>query len=209
MLLSSRWSMPQRLSHSKSLHLEKTDMSRFSVFCIRLRLRTLTAVLAGFAAMAASTAHANTDGLTLQGEGTLRWFGLKVYEARFFASRQVAEQRLFETPFALELTYARDFSGTSIAQTSADEIKKLGTAHPSQHQRWLVEMQKLFPSVKSGDRLRGVHEPGRGTSFFHNDKPIGVIADPEFSRAFFSIWLDPKTVKPDLRRQLLGLASKN
>lgn len=182
---------------------------RWAQWGIRLRSRALATVFAAFAAWAAGAAHANTDGLTLQGEGTLRWFGLKVYEARLFAPRQITEQRLFETPFALELTYARDFSGASIAQTSMDEIKKLNAATSPQHQRWIAEMQKLFPSVKSGDRLRGVHEPGRGASFFHNDKPIGVIADPEFSRAFFSIWLDPKTVKPDLRRQLLGLASKH
>lgn len=189
-------------------------MKRLNVFCTRtyaaLGARVKTQWLAAALVMLASgIAQANTDGLLLQGEGTLRWFGFKIYDARFFAARPVNVQQIFDTPFALELSYARDFSGASIAETSADEIKRLNGANAAQQQRWLSAMQKIFPNVKSGDRLRGVYEPGRGASFFHNNQPVGVIAEPEFARAFFSIWLDPKTVKPDLRRQLLGLADKN
>jgi ribosomal protein L10 len=33
---------------------------------------------------------------------------------------------------------------------------------------------------------------------------LGTIDDPEFSRFFFGIWLDPRTQKPDLRSALLG-----
>jgi hypothetical protein len=161
------------------------------------------------AALAHGMVHANADGLALQGEGTLRWFGFKIYDARLFAAKPVTEQRLFESAFALELTYARDFSGKSIAQTSIDEIKKFTPGAPGQHERWLAAMQAIFPDVKAGDQLRGMHDPGRGATFLFNGKPVGMVADPEFSRAFFSIWLDPQTVKPDLRRQLLGMAGKN
>jgi len=34
--------------------------------------------------------------------------------------------------------------------------------------------------------------------------PIGTIEDPEFARASFAIWFDPRTSEPVLRRQLLG-----
>jgi len=34
---------------------------------------------------------------------------------------------------------------------------------------------------------------------------IGEIPDAAFSRAFFSIWLDPRTAEPGLRAALLGL----
>lgn len=189
-------------------------MKRIKVFCahryawLSRQLRSGVLVPLGIA-LTASAALANTDGLALQGEGTLRWFGFKIYEARLFAAKPVHGQQVLDTAFALELTYARDFSGASIAETSADEIKRLNAASAAQHQRWLAAMQKLFPNVKSGDRIRGVHEPGRGASFFYNGQPIGTVADPEFSRAFFSIWLDPKTVTPDLRRQLLGLTGSN
>ncbi|MEY2681970.1 MAG: hypothetical protein RIQ66_531, partial [Pseudomonadota bacterium] len=108
-------------------------------------------------------------------------------------------------PFALELTYARDFNGSSIAERSIDEIKRLGIGSAEQHQAWRSRMQAIFPNVRSGDRIRGIHRPGSGASFTLNDKPIGSIDDAEFARAFFAIWLDPKTSEPSLRKELLGL----
>lgn len=154
----------------------------------------------------AQQAIANIEGLALHGSGTLHWFGIKIYEARLFAPGQLDPAQLPNNPFALELTYARDFSGTSIADRSSDEIKRLGFGSAEKRQNWQQRMQALFPDVKAGDRIRGVHRPGAGVSFFHNDKPIGAIEDVEFARAFFAIWLDPRTAKPSLRRELLGLA---
>lgn len=159
--------------------------------------------------MAASTAGAaiaSNDPLRLHGEGSLRWLGLKIYEARLFAPQQFAPQQSLQAPFALELTYARTFAGDKIAQVSIDEIKRLGIGGKGQHEQWLAQMKALFPTVTPGDRLRGVHQPGIGAEFFFNDRPIGAIRDPAFSNAFFSIWLDPNTAEPGLRRLLLGLA---
>ncbi len=152
-------------------------------------------------------AMANTDAFQLQGEGTLRWFGLKIYDARLFSSDRLAPERALQQPFALELTYARDFSGLKIAETSLDEIRKLTGAPDDRTDQWFAHMQRIFPSVKAGDRLRGVYEPGRAAHFYFNNQFIGSIQDAEFARAFFSIWLDPRTTKPDLRSQLLGRAS--
>jgi hypothetical protein len=33
---------------------------------------------------------------------------------------------------------------------------------------------------------------------------LGTIDDPVFARAFFAIWLDPRTREPQLRNRLLG-----
>jgi hypothetical protein len=169
---------------------------------------TIEKFIAGIAlaVCAASAALASTDPLRLHGEGSLRWFGLKIYEARLFAPQQFAPQQTFQAPFALELTYSRTFAGEKIAQVSIDEIKRLGIGNKAQHEQWLAQMKGLFPSVAPGDRLRGVHQPGQGAEFFFNDRPIGMVKDPAFSSAFFSIWLDPKTAEPGLRRSLLGLA---
>jgi hypothetical protein len=65
-------------------------------------------------------------------------------------------------------------------------------------------MRALFPDVAAGDTLAGEHLPGRGARFFRNGQALGEIADAEFSRAFFSIWLDARTSAPELRAALLG-----
>ena len=49
-----------------------------------------------------------------------------------------------------------------------------------------------------------MYRPGKGAEFFYRDASIGTIEDPQFARAFFSIWLDPRTSAPDLRAALLG-----
>jgi len=49
----------------------------------------------------------------------------------------------------------------------------------------------------------GVSLPGRGAAFFHDGRPVGEVADPEFARAFFAIWLDARTRAPELRARLL------
>lgn len=156
--------------------------------------------LAALALLTALAAHANAD-LQRLGEGTLRWFGLKVYDATLWAAGGVAD---FSAPLRLELRYARALSGAAIAERSDEEIAQLGYGTPQQRASWLHAMQRLFPDVAAGDALAGEHLPGRGARFTRNGRPLGEIADPAFSRAFFSIWLDPRTRAPALRAQLLG-----
>jgi hypothetical protein len=67
-------------------------------------------------------------------------------------------------------------------------------------------MQRIFPDIKTGDRLTGRHHPGQGASFFHNGRSIGRIDDPEFASRFFGIWLSPTTSQPEMRITLLGLS---
>ena len=67
-----------------------------------------------------------------------------------------------------------------------------------------VSVAAAVADVVEGSTLTGLHLPGVGARFFHDGKPLGAIADPEFSRAFFSIWLAPSTSAPDLRAALLG-----
>ena len=65
-------------------------------------------------------------------------------------------------------------------------------------------MRAIFPDVKKGDRITGVHLPPGTVRYFFNGRPIGDIADPEFARAFFGIWLDPRTSRRDFRSKLLN-----
>jgi len=152
------------------------------------------------AVLPASVASLAPD-LRPQGGGELRWFGLPIYKGYLWSD---APEFSPARPFALDLTYKRSLDGEKIAERSVEEIAKLGYGSAEQRARWGDEMRRIFPDVKRGDRLIGVSLPGRGAQFFHNGRPIGTIDDPAFARAFFGIWLDPKTSRPDFRRLLLG-----
>jgi hypothetical protein len=55
--------------------------------------------------------------------------------------------------------------------------------------------------------LAGVQAASGPAQFFHNGRPIGSIANVRLKRAFFAIWLDPRTSAPDLRNRLIGTTS--
>ncbi|MCI4428238.1 MAG: chalcone isomerase family protein [Burkholderiales bacterium] len=145
--------------------------------------------------------------LRLLGRGTLRFFGLMVYEARLWAAADFVAGRFDAHAFALELIYARKLEGAAIAQRSIVEMRRSGSVTDSQAQAWLEEMARAFPDIKPGDRLTGVHTPGAATRFFFNGKLTTAVADSQFARSFFGIWLAAGTSEPGLRQQLIGQGS--
>lgn len=140
----------------------------------------------------------------LAGQGSFRWFGLKIYDAQLWVGPEGydANQPLAEK-FALDLHYARALEGRKIAEASEAQIAKLGIGTPEQRKGWLKEMIQLFPDVSDGTHLTGIYLPQQGTSFYLDGKQIGTIKDEDFSLAFFSIWLAPETSEPKLRNALL------
>ena len=136
-----------------------------------------------------------------QGGGEVRFLGFPVYDGWYWASDHAWT---LAAPFALDLHYHRTLSGAAIAQRSVDEMARLGTATPAELARWGDPMRGIFPDVAAGDRLTGVFLPPGIVRFFGNGRPIGEIDDPGFARAFFGIWLDPRTSRADFRAKLLG-----
>ncbi|WP_161866657.1 chalcone isomerase family protein [Pseudomonas yangonensis] len=140
----------------------------------------------------------------LVGSGDFSWFGFSVYNAKLWSpSRQVD----FTQPFALELTYRRSISRETLVDTSLDEIRRINGQPLDREQQddWTQQMRQAFVDVSDGTRITGVFLPEQGCRFYVDGKLQHVIDDPEFARAFFSIWLDPQTRSPKLRTALLGL----
>ncbi|WP_382322304.1 chalcone isomerase family protein [Hydrogenophaga sp. UC242_50] len=140
---------------------------------------------------------------TLSGSARLRYWGFDVYDARLYVAPGFDIQRFEVQRFGLELSYLRGFKGADIAERSIEEMKGLARLDPAQAQRWQAAMSALFPEVRRGDRLTGVHVPGSGARFYVNGQWLGEIADDAFSRRFFGIWLSPRTSQPRLREALI------
>ena len=141
---------------------------------------------------------------TLLGQGQMRFFGLRIYDARLWASPQFAAADFGAHPLALELTYHRTFTGAAIAQRSIDEIERQGELTPAQAQRWQKALVALLPDVQPGDRLTGLYQPGQGMRLWRDQQALGAIDDAELARRFFGIWLSPRTSEPGLRSALLA-----
>lgn len=153
--------------------------------------------------------HPQLPGSRLQGEATLRYFGLRVYHARLWTRPDFRPAAVSEQPLVLELEYLRDLKGSAIAERSLQEMRRAGNFTEAQGQRWLADMQRIFTDVKAGDRLSGQHLPGAGVRFWLNGRLVGQVDDAQFAQLFLGIWLAPTTSEPDLRIALLGQSDNN
>lgn len=142
----------------------------------------------------------------LQGAGVLRFFGLRVYEARLWTTPGFVAEDYARQPFALELIYDRRLEGKAIAERSVAEMRRVGSFDEAQAKRWLALMVKAFPDVAASDRLLGLHDGQGDVSFFHNGKLTAQVVDADYARLFFGIWLARPSSAPALREALLGPA---
>lgn len=141
------------------------------------------------------------------GSGTLRWFGLSIYNATLWSGPQGLDaSTLGSQQLALRLRYDRSIRGVELADTSTRLMR--GDASPSRVARWRRQMRALFPDVRAGDTLCGVYLPhgaaGPTTEFLAAGRLLGRIDGEDFARAFFGIWLGADTTHAGLRRQLLA-----
>ena len=143
----------------------------------------------------------------LKGQASMRWFGLLLYEARLWTADSFDSKIWTEQSFGLELIYARSFEGARIAQTSLELMQAQHGKLAERDRQWLSWMEQSFPNIEAKDRLLGLHRSGQTVCrFIHNRKPRFEVPDAAFARAFFGIWLDPRTTEPALRRRLIGEA---
>jgi hypothetical protein len=171
------------------------------LFCLML------CVLPVYAASDAAPSYVQHEltGARLSGQGSFRWFGLKIYDAALWVEgNEHKADSLTSAKFVLDLGYARALYGDRIAQSSISEISQLGFGTAGQRAVWLEKMKSLFPDVHAGTHISGVYLPSQGARFYLDSKLLGEIDDPEFARAFFAIWLDPRTSAAELRSQLLS-----
>jgi hypothetical protein len=144
------------------------------------------------------------DGMDLVGEARMQALFWKVYDARLYAPGGMWSEK---PPFALSLTYLRDLQGDKIAERSIQEIRKQGFTDELTLARWFEELMRIIPDVSDQNEIVGLADDNAHTQFYLDGELIGEIRDPDFTRAFFSIWLGEETSEPEFRNKLLGESS--
>lgn len=143
----------------------------------------------------------------LLGQTRLTVWGFKIYDVRLWGQPGFSAKGYASQPLALEMAYLRDVAAADIAERSLKEMGRSASLSAAQARQWTADMLRVFPNVKAGDRILGLHRPGTGASFWVNGERGGEIADAEFARLFFGIWLSPQTSEPAMRAALLGSAA--
>ncbi|WP_422377634.1 chalcone isomerase family protein [Roseibium sp.] len=156
-------------------------------------------VLADLGAAARSVPSAQ-----LVGKGRMTYLGFKVFDAELYAPGGTYSA---SSPFALKLTYLRNFKGAAIAESSVKEMRRQGAVSKGQLASWEKQMQAIFPNVSKGQSITGVRTSSGSTVFYIGNRKLGTINDPAFTRKFFAIWLGNNTRNPQLRARLVGAGS--
>lgn len=142
--------------------------------------------------------------LTTVGEGSYRYLFWQLYDARLATKDGIFTDYQQSSPVLLELTYKRAISRQQFIDATIEQWQKLQQSSPEQHQQWAEQLQALWSDVRKGDRLASLLQADGSVVFYFNGDKTGRISDPDFSSAFFNIWLHPDTTAPTLRLKLLA-----
>lgn len=134
------------------------------------------------------------------GDGTYRKLGFTVYHATLWAPGGKYDKN---TPYLLQLRYARNISQKMLSDTVIDNIRKQEVADDETFSHWQEMLQQMLPAINKGDEIVGVSIPGRDSIIYLNGTEFVRIEDRAFSDAFFDIWLGPKADET-LQAQLMG-----
>jgi hypothetical protein len=138
------------------------------------------------------------------GGGELKWLGLRIYDASLWTSTGRYSGLGGRDTVALSLWYQRAFKRDELLGITETAWRKLGQPHAPQRELWLAELRRAWSDVAPGQNVTTVVVPGGPTRFYDQRGRFAQVDDPAFGPAFLAIWLDPRSVVRDLRRQLLG-----
>lgn len=163
-----------------------------------LGLSALALSLSAYANPSVNSAELLTNRAQIQGQGRMTYWGFDLYDAKLLQLNHPQGASV-----ALKIDYLKSFKSENLREQTIKEMKQLGVSSV-QRDKWSVELKDIFPDVKPGHSITAIYQPKVGTIFLHNEKYVGKVSGDEFSKAFFAIWLDPRTSAPQLRSQLLS-----
>ena len=140
------------------------------------------------------------NNLIIKGTYRYTYWGLNIYQATLFMDKKCQYPNC---DFTLQLHYKRAFGGKAIVERSVNEIDAQRNLDVQTKNTYRIILGKIFPDVKQSDVIQGKMVNGLAM-FYLNNQFIGKIDDAPLSKAFFDIWLSPKTSDPDMRQALLG-----
>jgi hypothetical protein len=140
------------------------------------------------------------------GGDDLSLYGFRVYHASLWAPSGRYEPA---NPLALSLHYRRGFTKQRLVDITLSAWGKAGIGSEAQRKAWASRLLHIWRDVAKDDILAAVVVPGRETRFYNAAGLLGRIEDKEFGPAYLGIWLDEKTILPELRAALLGSERKS
>ena len=153
-------------------------------------------------ALIAASVHASpTADLREVGRASLKAMFWPIFDSTLFSPDGQFKQ--VEPGLALEIQYRRKLGSDALIASTRREWQKL-SLYSEESEAWLAEAARLWPSLERGDRLLLKVDDDLGSEFYFNERLLGTLADPEFTRRFLAIFISERSSYPRLRDRLVG-----
>ncbi|MEO0343923.1 MAG: chalcone isomerase family protein [Pseudomonadota bacterium] len=136
------------------------------------------------------------------GQSSTRILGITLYEGQLFTSQ--GADFSYAEPFALTLTYRRNFSGAALAKATIDEIARIEGADQSDLQSLIPLFENCFPDVAKGERITATGPKANTIEVYKNGTRTCRAQDAGLRKRFFDIWLSAQSRDPQGAAQLKG-----
>ena len=131
-----------------------------------------------------------------------------------FTARLYSETEYFNfpstRPFALQLEYLRKFTRQQLVEETRQQWLEMASGSGEEIDNeymtsMLHSLNQILKDVNKHDAITLYVNAEGSSSFYFNEKLLGVINDTKFSEIFAGIWLSDQTTRPGFRKSLLGL----
>lgn len=139
-------------------------------------------------------------GQNMVGSASVRLLFWRIFDATLWSKEKTFD---WSQPFALTLTYTREFSAKSLAKTTAKEMARLGSDKAGLNE-FRDAFRACIDDVIPGDRITALPVSDSEVQFFQNGKDRCTLERPQLKKDFFEIWLGEKSKFPNATAQLLG-----
>lgn len=137
----------------------------------------------------------------MHGASSYQVLAWPVFDAELWSDQQ---RFSWDAPFALSLTYRRDFTREALVSRSVSGMSE--RTRISSPEALSARLRGCFADVRAGDRFTGVSLGANTARFYLNGRRTCEITWPGFSRAFFGIWLDARGADRNFSARLRGAA---
>lgn len=148
--------------------------------------------------------------LLLNGSGTRKKFGFKVYEGALYLKAKTTDSKKIieaDEPMAITMSWKRQGVVEKTTDVFSEGFKYGAGTNYDALKSSIDTFLKTLVNAEKQDIWKYVYIPGEGTSIYYNDKVAATISGIDFKKALFSIWLlEGESFSGDaqLRKGMLG-----
>lgn len=125
----------------------------------------------------------------------------RMFDASLWSTDGIFDWR---EPFALSLTYARDFSADQLTKKTVEEMSRLSGQPEGAFAGFGADFMTCIDDVGEGDRITAVSLAQDKARLFLNGEERCALERPDLRRHFFGIWLSRDSAFPDATTRLIG-----